>query len=306
MTVNDERKKTRCGYVALVGRPNAGKSTLMNRVIGQKVSIVTPKPQTTRNRILAVHNVEGDQIVFLDTPGLHNPRGSLGRYMIEAAASAIAEADVAAFLIDMAEHGRPLGLTAEEEEIAARLQAARIPILVLPNKVDLVADKQLLLPLMEKAAALEGVAEVIPICARDGDGVDVFVGAVRERLPEGPRLYPEDVLSDQAERFFVAELVREAVTELTRQEVPYHSAVVIDRFVEEKTRCAVHATIHVERASQRGILIGKGGSMIKEIGTRARTAAEKFLNCRVDLMLHVDVTPGWTEGPEGISKMGYW
>ncbi|MDD5306164.1 MAG: GTPase Era [Deltaproteobacteria bacterium] len=303
--MNAEEKKTRCGYVALVGRPNAGKSTLLNRVLGQKVSIVTPKPQTTRNRILAVHNVEGDQIVFLDTPGLHRPRGSLGRYMVEAAASAILEADLVAFLIDMAEPGRPPGFTEEEEEIAARLQAARVPILALPNKVDLVADKKRLLPVMERAAALEGVAEVIPICAFDGDGVELFVDAVRGRLPEGPRLYPDDVLSDQAERFFVAELVREAVTELTRQEIPYHSAVVIERFVEEKTRCSVHATIHVERASQRGILIGKHGVMIKEIGIRARDAAEKFLGCRVDLMLHVDVSPGWTDGPEGLKRMGY-
>lgn len=289
----------------VVGRPNAGKSTLLNRILGQKVAIVTPKPQTTRNRILAVHNHGEAQIIFIDTPGLHRPQGPLGRYMIAACESALQDADVCVWLLDAGFAKRPFALTDDELEIAARLKETGLPILALLNKVDVVQEKQQLLPLIEEVGQIEGVVDVIPLSALNGDGVDLFLSQLIERLPESPKLYPEEMLSDQAERFFVAELIREALTERLRQELPYCAAVVIDQFVEETKLCSIYATIHVERASQRGIVIGRGGQMIKAIGQTARLAAVEFLGCPVDLRLHVEVSPGWTKNKTGIEKMGY-
>ncbi len=296
---------TRCGYAALVGRPNVGKSTLLNQILKQKLSIVTAKPQTTRNRILAVYNADNTQVIFLDTPGLHDPRASLGRYMVEAAEGAIADADVCVWLIDMGAHQRGVGLEPEEQEIADRLTGAGVPLLVCLNKIDLLKSKEALLPIMDSLNAMETVRAVIPISGQEGDGVPEFLLQLESLLPEGPKLYPEDMLSEQAERFFVAELIREALTELTRQEIPYHAAVVIDKFVEEQKQCVIFASIHVERAGQRAIVIGKGGSMIKEIGQRAREAAEAFLGTSVFLKLHVEVSPGWTSHVAGLKKMGY-
>jgi GTP-binding protein Era len=294
-----------CGYAAVVGRPNVGKSTLLNTILGQKLQIVSAKPQTTRNRVLAVHDTERAQIVFLDTPGLHQPRNSLGRYMVEAADAAIAEADLSAWIVDINRQGREQRLFDDELAIAARLAQTGSPVIALPNKVDLVRDKRQLLPLVEQLAALAGVVEVIPISALEGDGVEQFLAAAVALLPAGPKLFPPDMLSDRAERFFVAELIREALYELTRQEIPYRSAVVVDRFVEETERCVIHATIHVERKSQRGIVVGKGGAMIRQIGTRARAAAQHKLGCPVELRLHVDVSPGWSESMAGLRRMGY-
>jgi GTP-binding protein Era len=306
--MNDNEKQiidTRCGYVAMVGRPNVGKSTLLNHILGQKVSIVTAKPQTTRNRILAIHNTPLAQIIFLDTPGFHSPRDSLGRYMIEEVESAIANADLCLFFIDVGEPKRGPGVTDREKSIAERLAESGKPILTLINKIDLVRDKKNLLPLLEATGKLPGVTEVIPISAKKGDGVEQVVEQLIHYLPESPKLYPEDMLSEQAERFFVAEMIREALTELTHRELPYRSAVVIDQFVEETERCVIHATIHVEKKSQRGIMIGSKGSMIKQIGQRAREAASGFLGCPVDLIIHVDVSAGWTRTPTNLKKMGY-
>jgi GTPase len=302
---SDSDPETRCGFAAVIGRPNVGKSTLLNQILNQKLSIVTNKPQTTRNRILAVFNQGDDQIVFLDTPGLHSPRASLGRYMIEAAESAISDADVCVWLIDMGVPKRPAGLSNTEREIGARLSASALPVIALLNKVDLLKDKVILLPTMEAAAAIPGVEEVHPVSALSGDGTETFIEVLKQYLPKGPKLYPEEMLSEQAERFFIAELVREALTELTHQEIPYHSAVVVDQFVEESRRCTIHATIHVERTSQRAIVIGRRGSMIKEIGRRARLAAEAFLGSPVYLKLHVEVSPGWTRDVSQLKKMGY-
>ncbi len=302
---NDPDPNFSCGYAAVIGRPNVGKSTLLNRILKQKLSIVTDKPQTTRNRILAVYNEDDAQIIFLDTPGLHSPRASLGRYMIEAAESAIHDADVCVWLIDMGEPKRGPGLTDLEREIGARLSESELPVIALLNKTDIIKDKASLLPTMEAVSVIPGVRVVIPISAQEGDGVDRLLTELKKLLPRGPKLYPEDMLSEQAERFFIAELIREALTLLTRQEVPYHSAVKIDQFVEEHDRCVIHATIHVERSSQRGIMVGKRGAMIKEIGSRARQAAELFLGSKVFMKLHVEVSPGWTKDVKQLEKMGY-
>ena len=297
--------KTRCGYAVVIGRPNVGKSTLLNHILGRKLSIVTSKPQTTRNRVLAVHNVGDSQVIFLDTPGLHRPESSLGRYMMEAAQGAISEADVCVWIIDASRPKRSAGLLREELAVAGRLENLKIPVIALINKVDLLKNKSLLLPIMEEVSAIDGIEEVIPICALRGDGVDRFMVALLERIPFSPKLFPDDMLSDRADRFFVSELVREALIDLTRQEIPYRTAVVIDRFVEESRRCVIHGTIHVEKKSQKGIIIGKGGTMIRDIGTRARAQAEKLLGCPVDLRLHVNVSPDWTKDARGLKKMGY-
>ncbi len=297
--------KTKCGYATVIGRPNVGKSTLLNHILGRKASIVTSKPQTTRNRVLAVHNVGDSQVIFLDTPGLHRPEGSLGRYMMEAAQGAISEADICVWIIDASHPRRSGGLLREEISVAESLKDLKIPIIALINKVDRLKDKGLLLPIMEETSAINGIEEVIPICALNGDGVDLFMAALLERIPFCPKLFPDDMLSDRADRFFVSELVREALIDLTRQEIPYRTAVVIDQFVEESRRCVIHGTIHVEKKSQKGIIIGKGGSMIRDIGIRARAQAEKLLGCPVDLRLHVNVSPDWTKNPRGLKEMGY-
>ena len=296
--------KTRCGYAAVVGRPNVGKSTLVNGLLGRKVSAVTEKPNTTRNRVLAVWTQGEAQIAFLDTPGVHRPRTSLGRYMLEAAAHAIAETDVVIWILD-ATAGDAAALIAEERDVIERLEAAKKPIVALLNKVDLVRDKRALLPLLEAVSAVEGVVAAIPISALAADGLDRFIEATIPLLPEGPHLYPEDMLSDRAERFFVAELVREALMDLTHAEIPNRAAVIVERFVEENNRCVVHAVIHVEKESQKGIVIGRSGRMIGEIRGRARAEAAKMLGVPIDLHLHVAVTPGWSESPEGLRKMGY-
>jgi GTP-binding protein Era len=298
-------EQTRCGYVAVVGQPNVGKSTLLNQVVGERVAIVTPKPQTTRNRIVAICNRGPIQVVFLDTPGLHDPRGSLGRYMVRAAESAIADADICTWLIDVSSPGRPPGLTAEEKAIAQRLEQTGLPLIVLPNKIDTLRQKEMLLPLIEAATALPGVREVIPIAALKGEAVEQYLTCLTALLPRADKLFPDDILSDQAERFFVAELIREAVTDFTHKEVPYQSAVVVDSFIEETERCVIHATIHVERAGQRGIVVGRGGKMIGRIRERAQEEAERFLRCPVELHLHVEVSPGWTRAAKGLEKMGY-
>ena len=296
--------KTRCGYAAIVGRPNVGKSTLVNGLIGQKISAVTPKPNTTRNRVLAVWTKGPAQVLFLDTPGVHRPRSSLGRYMLDAAVSAIAEADAIVWILDAAGLA-PAAPLAGEGDVVEHLAATKKPIVALLNKVDLVRDKKALLPMLAAVSGVEGVVAAIPISALAADGVDRFLAELVPLLPEGPHLYPDDLVSDQAERFVVAELVREALMELTRQEVPYRAAVIVERFVEEKTRCTVNAVIHVEKDSHKGIVIGKNGQMIGEIRTRAKAEAEKLLGVQVDLRLHVRVTPGWTESPDGVRKMGY-
>jgi GTP-binding protein Era len=297
--------ETKCGYVAMIGRPNVGKSTLLNRILNQKLSIVTAKPQTTRNRILAIYNTAETQVIFLDTPGLHQPRNQLGHYMIEEAESAIAGADICVFLINANRRRSLTELSPEEIQISKHLEKSGKPIILLINKVDLVREKQKLLPLLEAASKIPCATEIIPISAKTGNGVDRFVEKLSNLLPIAPKLYPEDILSEHAERFFISEMIREALTELTHEELPYRCAVVIDRFVEETKRCVIHATIHVEKKSQKGIVIGAKGSMIKEIGHRSRISAKEFLGCPVELRLHVNVSPGWTKTARSVKEMGY-
>lgn len=295
----------RCGYVALIGRPNAGKSTLLNAVLGQKVAIVTHKPQTTRDRLLAIHTTPQYQMIFLDTPGVHRPVGKLGRYMNEAAYGALREADVTVWLIDMHDRNRADGLTTPERALLQRIADRRNPVIAVLNKIDLLRDKQRMLPIMAELAAHNLGDCLLPLSAKTQDGLPVLLDEIQARLPEGPAVFPDDIVSDKADKYFVSELVREAITLQTDKEVPYKTAVVIDRYVEEQRRTVIHATIFVERDSQKGIMIGKGGQRLVQIGTAARAQIEAMLGTPVTLHLHVNVAPNWTADPAKLREMGY-
>lgn len=282
----------RSGTVALVGRPNAGKSTLLNRLVGTKVSIVSDKPQTTRHRIRGVLSRPEGQIVFVDTPGVHRPHYRMNRRMMDATRATLSEVDVVAVLVDASE---PLGKGVDFLlELVAGLAAPRILLL---NKVDRVA-KPKLLPLIDRLRRAGDFADIIPISALQGDNVEPLVETVLRLLPEGPPMFPEDALTDRSLRFMAAEIVREELLRRTREELPYTTAVVVDRWLEPETEGAplrIEATIFVEKNSQKPIVIGKGGSMLRRVGTDARRQIETLVEQRVDLRLWVKVKPDWRE-----------
>jgi GTPase len=289
------------GFVALIGRPNAGKSTLLNRFVGEKVAIVSDKPQTTRHRIVGVRNVKAGQMVFVDTPGIHKPLHRMNRRMVDAAIDALTQADVAVLVVDAS--GRPGGGDAFVVDLLVR--AGVHPIVAL-NKVDRVA-KARLLPLMEHYAAALSPRAIVPVSALTGDGVDALERELLQALPEGDALYPGDYLTDQTERSLAAELVREKVLRHTRDELPFTTAVVIDQFEEPQAPgglTRVFASILVEHESQKPIVIGKGGEMIKRIGTEARHDLEQMLGGRVHLDLHVKVRQDWRDDERLLDAMG--
>lgn len=294
-----EQKAHRSGFVAIAGRANAGKSTLLNAILGQKLSIVSPKPQTTRNRILGIRTERDLQAIFVDTPGLGRAREELGRRMERGARQAVAEADVVVWLSDAARGDRDLA------DARALIEEAGRPALVALNKVDLVRPKDRLLPLIERWAALPGVSAVVPVSALKGGGVDQLLAEVEALLPEGPALFPEDMLTDRPERFVAGELVREQVLGLTEQEVPHAVAVQVTSWREVEGEAHVEATILVEKQSQKGILIGKGGSMIKSIGQAARAEMARVLGEAVHLRLRVAVSEGWRADPRALDELGY-
>jgi GTPase len=278
------------GFVSIVGRPNAGKSTLLNALVGQKVAIVANQPQTTRTTIQGVVNVPGAQIVFADTPGIHQGDSPLNKRLMHTVRAAIEERDLLLFVADAT---RPFG---EEDHRAIQLAAKTgAPVLLVLNKIDRLQDKAGLLPLIEQYKADYAFADFIPISAIKGDGLDDLRRAVIERLPEGPAYFPEDYVTDQPERFLAAELIREKALAATRQEVPHAVAVMIDRWDEAPRLTRIFATIRVEREGQKRILIGAGGAMLKKIGTEARHEIERLFGIRVYLDLHVRVEAGWRE-----------
>jgi GTP-binding protein Era len=299
---NKEKEESpfRAGYIAIVGRPNVGKSTLLNQVLGEKVAIVTPKPQTTRNRITGIRTTASSQMVFLDTPGIHQAHSLMNRRMVDVALQALHEADGVLWLLDA--HQR---IGTEEEQMAERLRQLTTPVLILINKIDLVS-KGKLLPLMQRCSELLPGREIIPVSALKGEGVPLLLGIVETGLPEGPRYFPEGEFTDQTERFVASELIREKVFLLTREEIPYGIAVTIDEFTEkeEKNLVVINATIHTERDSHKPILIGKKGSMLKEIGMRAREELEALLGCKIFLELFIKVDRDWTQDPRTLSEMG--
>ena len=300
----------RSGYVALVGRPNVGKSTLLNALLGEKVAAVSPKPQTTRNRIVGVYSEPNAQIVFLDTPGFHQPHSKLNTFMIDEAERALGDVDVIYFLVDFRPSG-PVRVDPQDAELGAHLQNRKspqgrpVPVFLVVNKVDLLRQKAVLLPWMQAYAELVPQAEVFPISALKGDGVEALRTLTLERLPEGPAYYPPDIFTDQPERFLAAEIIREKVFLAARQELPYATAVTVEAWTEEGGRLEIHATIHVERDSQKGIIIGKGGQMLKHIGSEARQDLQKMIGARIHLQLFVRVEPDWRQDGRALRKLGY-
>jgi GTP-binding protein Era len=288
----------RAGFASIVGRPNVGKSTLVNQLVGQKVSIVSDKPQTTRNRILAVVNRPEGQIVVFDTPGIHKPLHRMNERMLDAAVQSLGQVEVALWVVDATE-----GYGPGDRHVREILKRAGKPVILGINKIDRV-PKPKLLPIMEAYRHQLDFAEVIPFSALKGENVELVAQRLIALLPEGEPLYPADFLTDQHERFFVAEMVREKILREMREELPYTTGVVIERFLEEESMVRIEASILVERENQKGILIGKKGAMLKQIGTSARHEIEKFLGAKVFLGLFVKVRPKWREDPRVLDEMG--
>ncbi len=288
------------GFAAIAGAPNVGKSTLLNRMIGEKISITSSKPQTTRNRIMGIAHGEDYQIVFLDTPGVHRSNKPLNRKIVEVALAAIDEVDLILVVVD-ASNPDPQS----EALIVEKLQQRKnTPALLALNKIDLI-EKPRLLHQIDTWSKAHPFAEIFPISALDGTQVPELLAAMRNLLPEGPPYFPEDALTDMPERFIVAEIVREKIFEQTGQEVPYGTAVTIESFEESDDLIHIHAAVHVERDSQKGIIIGKQGQMLKTIGTEARTDIEHLLGTKVFLKLFVRVEKNWSRNPRAMRKLGY-
>ena len=288
------------GFVALIGRPNAGKSTLLNRLVGQKLAIVSDKPQTTRNRITGVRNFPEGQVVFVDTPGVHRPLHRLNVRMVDAALEALREVDTVAVIVDATD--APGGGDRFLVDTVTKFDKPKVLVL---NKVDALAKEQLL-PMIERYGAMGAFSDIVPVSALNGDNVERLERVLLSHLPDGEPLYDEDYLTDQPERFFVAELVREQVLQHTRAELPFSSAVIVDRFEEpdEKGLLRLYCTILVERESQKPIVIGRGGDMIKAIGTAARKELERFFDARVFLDLRVKVRADWREDERMLDTLG--
>ncbi|MFY0522752.1 GTPase Era [Archangium gephyra] len=307
----------RSGFAALIGRPNVGKSTLLNQLTGEKLAIVSPKPQTTRNRILGVVTRPEGQVAFLDTPGIHQAKGELNRFMVDVALQAVDDVDLVLFVVEPGGIAEKPEVSPGNRFILERLQKAGKPTFLVINKIDTVL-KPVLLPLIELYRKEFPFAEVVPISAKDDDGVENLFQAVLQHMPEGDPLFPEDVLTDQAEKTLVAEYIREQVLRHCRQEIPYSTAVLVDFFDESEREpppgtppgklaglIRIAASIYVERDSQKAIIIGKQGQMLKTIGTDARKAIQRLLGAHVYLSLRVRVEPRWSERPDGLKKLGY-
>lgn len=290
----------RSGFVAIVGRPNVGKSTLLNRVVGQKVAIMSDKPQTTRNKIQGIYTTDDAQIVFIDTPGIHKPKSELGDYMMKSALSSLNEVDAVIMMVN-AEQRRGAG----DNFIIDRLKTVKKPVYLVVNKIDQITPDDLLVVIDQYKDALDW-QEVLPISALEGNNVEELLSELTSKLPKGPQYYPEDQVTDHPERFIVSELIREKIFQLTRQEIPHSVAVVIDKMSRQnEQKIHVQATIIVNRPTQKGILIGKGGSMLKKIGTLARQDIENLLGDKVYLELWVKVVPDWQDKSSALQSYGY-
>jgi GTP-binding protein Era len=292
----------KAGFVSLIGRPNAGKSTLLNRLVGTKIAIVSDKPQTTRTRIVGVRNYDEGQVVFVDTPGIHKPMHRMNARMVDAAVEAIREVDVLVLVVDATVPTGP-----GDRFVISLLDRAPGPVVLALNKVDLVADKSALLPRLDWYRQQHEFAEFVPVSALDGENMEALERAILAHLPEGEPLYPDDYLTDQPERRLAAEIVREKLLHHTREELPYTTAVVVDRFEEPAEPgglLRLYCTILVEHASQKPIVVGKGGAMVKRIGTEARKELEAFFATRVFLDLHVKVKDDWRDNERILDELG--
>jgi GTP-binding protein Era len=303
MTLNsdiEQSSASRCGYVAIVGRPNVGKSTLLNHMLGQKISITSRKPQTTRNAVVGI-KTDGDvQIIFVDTPGMHlGQQKAINRYMNKAATSAMKDVDVVVFVIDR------FIWTEEDEAVAEKLQNLQCPIILAVNKVDQIEDKESLLPHLQTLSEKLNVAEIVPMSALRNTNLDRLEALITERLPEGIHLYPEDQITDRSSRFMAAEIVREKITRQLGDELPYEMAVEIEEFKQEGNLLNISALILVERDGQKKILIGDKGARIKLIGTEARFDMEKLFEMKIMLKLWVKVKSGWSDDERALRSLGY-
>ena len=288
------------GFIGIIGRPNAGKSTLFNAIIGDKISIITDKPQTTRNKITGIRNFPDAQLIFLDTPGMHKPKTAMNRAMVQTTRETIKSVDVLLMLIEANTDVHPHDLFLIES-----LAQVKTPVFLIINKIDII-EKNILLPLIDKFRNLYNYREIFPISALKGEGIDDLLNALIATLPEGPKYYPDDIITDTTERFIAAEFIREKITLFTKQEVPYSTAVEVDLFKEddENNLILINATINVEKESQKAIMIGKKGTMLKKIGTQARMEMEKLFGAKVYLELFVKVRKEWTSSDKMLEEFG--
>jgi len=290
------------GFVSIVGRPNVGKSTLTNKLIGEKISIISSKPQTTRNAIRAIINTEHSQIVVIDTPGIHKPKTKLGEYMVKLAESTLNEVDVVLFLVEATDENPGTG----DLYIIDQLKSIKTPVILIINKIDLVKKEQLLHRISEFSQQMDFKA-VIPISALNDEGTDIVINEITKLLPEGPKYFPEDIITDQPEKMLAAELIREKILELVMDEVPHGTGVEIISYKERegKNMIDIEANIYCERESHKGILIGKEGAMLKKIGSMARIEMENLLGVKVFLKLWVKVKPDWRNSENVLRTLGY-
>ncbi|MBD3107579.1 GTPase Era [Bacillus sp. AGMB 02131] len=297
----NDNQAYKSGFISIIGRPNVGKSTFLNRVIGQKIAIMSDKPQTTRNKVQGVLTENNAQMIFIDTPGIHKPKHKLGDFMVRSAINALREVDVILFMVNAVE-----GIGRGDEYIIEKLEGIKTPIFLVVNKIDEVHPDELL-PLIEKYKEKLDFKAIVPISALQGNNIETLLAAIKEELPEGPQYYPADQVTDHPERFIISELIREKALHLTREEVPHSIAVVIDSIKKMEGKETVHvmATIIVERSSQKGIIIGKQGSMLKEIGQRARQDIELLLGSKVFLELWVKVQKDWRNKASVLRDYGF-
>jgi GTPase len=291
---------TRCGYIALVGRPNVGKSTLLNRLIGQKISITSRRPQTTRHRIIGIKTLANAQLVYVDTPGLHGYSGrAMNRHMNRTASMAIRDVDVVVFLVE------GLRWTPDDDLVLAELERLDCPVILAVNKVDLIADKEILLPGLQALSDKRVFTRIIPLSARRGDNVAELESCVESLLPPGAPFFPDDQVTDRSERFLVAERIREKLFRKLTKELPYGLSVEVEHFRRERYTLHIHALIWVERQSQKSIVIGKQGAVLREVGQQARIEIEKMLDSKVNLKLWVKVKEGWADDERALKSLGY-
>jgi len=289
------------GFVTIIGRPNVGKSTLLNRILGQKIAIVSNKPQTTRNRILGIHNLPGAQILFIDTPGIHHAKGKLNRFMVDQALSSCSGVDLVLYVVEITERPGP-----EDDSILNILAAGKVPVILLVNKIDLLPQAQQLVLIAEWAKRF-AFREIVPVSGLSGENVDYLLTLLPKYLKDGPKYYPDDMITDLPERFIVAEMIREQVLKQTRDEIPYRVAVAVESFEEkpEKDLVVIKAVIVVDRDSHKGILLGRQGTKIRAIGKAARVDIERLLDTRVYLEVFIKVQRNWTESDRLLREFGY-
>ena len=296
--MKQQEKKHYSGFVTIIGRPNVGKSSLMNRMIGEKIAIVSIRPQTTRSRIMGVLSQADYQIVFLDTPGIHDPRTRLGEYMMHAVRDAMDGMDAVLVIFDVTH------LTDNDLSIASEMKGKKVPVILALNKIDLASPENVLAVTAKAAEA--GFDEIVPVSAKTGSGVDELIRCIRNQLPEGPRYFPDDMITDQPERILCAEIIREKALRHLRDEVPHGIGVEIMKIEQLSDRLTeINATVYCERAAHKGIIIGKNGAMLQTIGTEARTDIEKLLDTHVNLKLWVKVRPDWRNNVSDLKNLGY-